>query len=54
MVLEFTEAEARNLADFVEFNLIEVIRADTDIDNIEWVCSMVTAYQKLVEAVKNG
>lgn len=52
--IELTETEAYNLANFVEENLIDVIRVDTDIDNFVWIRDLVTAYQKIAEAIHNG
>ena len=52
--LELTETETYNLANFVEENLIDVIRVDTDIDNFAWVRDLVTAHQKIAEVLHNG
>lgn len=50
--LSLTEVE--NLIDFFEMNLIENIREDTDIDNIEWLCDMCAVYKKLKYALGNN
>ena len=45
-----TESNIRNLADFIEVNLFDIIRKDEDIDNILWLNDMCEAYTKLREA----
>ena len=50
MVVELTKSQVKNIADFIEFNLLNVIRNDDDIDNILWVNDMCEAYVKLREA----
>ncbi len=50
MEVHLTESQIKNLADFIEFNLLDVIRNDDDIDNILWVNDMCEAYTKLREA----
>ena len=52
--LELTENEAYNLGNFVEENLIDVIRTDTDIDNFAWIRDLVIAHQKIAEVLHNG
>lgn len=52
ITVELTDSQVNNLADFMEFNLFEVIRQDDDIDNINWVADMCEAYKKLREAEK--
>ena len=46
---ELTKDEAYALCDMIDLRLIEVIRNDTDIDNLAWVASMIHAYEKLAE-----
>lgn len=50
MQVELTESQIKNIADFIEFNLLDVIRSDDDIDNILWVNDMCEVYMKLREA----
>lgn len=50
MTVELTDSQVKNVADFIEFNLLEAIRQDCDIDNINWVADMCEAYKKLREA----
>ena len=45
--MNLTKDEAYAVASFIDSDLIEMIRRDTDIDSLGWVINMVTAYQKL-------
>ncbi len=47
-----TKVECKLLADFIEVNIFNDIRSDTDIDNMQWLVYMVEVYQKLCEGVK--
>lgn len=40
------EDELSNVIEFIETNFIESIRTDTDIDNIDYIISMMSALQK--------
>lgn len=42
-----TKTEASSVAEFIEINLIDTIRNDVDIDNINWLRNMISAYDKL-------
>lgn len=44
-----SKSEASNLAEFIEINLLDIIRNNDDIDNIGWLRSMLSAYDKLKE-----
>jgi len=37
----------RNLADIIELYIFKYIRDDEDVDNIEWLISVVDAYKAL-------
>lgn len=50
MQVELSKDQCKNLADFIEFNLFQMIRNDDDIDNILWVTDMCDAYRILREA----
>ena len=50
---ELTKSQCRNIADFIEDNLLQVIRNDTCIDNFGWLVDIVSAYEKLREGEKN-
>lgn len=52
---KFSEGEVTALIDFFETNLLEEIRNDMEIDNINWLCDMTSIYKKLKEAgVEDG
>lgn len=42
---------AESLADFIEWNVFDRIRNDTDIDNINWLCGICDAYKELRKQV---
>lgn len=48
-MLNLTETEAKNVAEFIELYLIESIRNDPDIDNLMWLFDMMHAFEKLCE-----
>ena len=52
--IELTKSQVENLIDFFQFNFIDTIRNDTDIDNIEYVCDMCNTYQTLKECVRGA
>lgn len=39
--LELTKTECRNMADFIEHNLIREIREDESLENVGWIESMI-------------
>lgn len=41
-----SKSEWRNLIEFIEMNLFDVIRSDQEIDNIEWLRSMLSIHSK--------
>lgn len=45
-----SKPQCKNLAEFIELHLLADIREDDNIDNIEWVRSMLDAHKKLMEA----
>ena len=47
--LKLTKQEAYAVADFIDMNLIETIRNDTDIDSMLWLRNIVKAYEKLAK-----
>ena len=47
MKIDLTESQCKNLCDFIEVNIFEYIRNDTEIDNINWLIDLMKAYQKL-------
>ena len=47
MQIELSKRQCKNMADFMEWDIFEVIRNDTDIDNIDWLVDMCKAYETL-------
>lgn len=47
--IDFTKGEVIGLVDFLECNIFDAIRNDTDIDSIVWLCNMTNVYKKLKE-----
>ena len=45
--MNLTKDEAYSLAEFVDMQLIDYIRADTEIDSIQWLRNVIHAYEKL-------
>ena len=50
MKVELTKSQITNLANFIEYNFIEEIRNNDDIDNINYLVDMCNAYKVLKEA----
>lgn len=42
-----TRSEAYSLAEFIDMNLIDIIRADTDIDSVKWLINIVEVFKKV-------
>lgn len=51
MTIELTKLQCENLAEFIELNIFNMIRDDTDIDGIGWLADIMDAYNKLRTAV---
>jgi hypothetical protein len=49
-VAELTEKEAYAVAVFIDRNLLDYIRSDTDIDSMDWLKSILHAYEKMCKA----
>lgn len=45
-MIEITKDEAEALQEFIELYLLETIRNDSDIDNIEWIKHIVDIWGK--------
>lgn len=43
MKIDLTKSQCESLIDFIELNLLDVIRRDTDIDSLEWVENILAA-----------
>ena len=51
MKVELTKIQCHVVAEFIEMNILDVIRNDTDIDNVAWLENMLDAKQVLEKAV---
>lgn len=51
--VELDKDEIYNLIEFIECEFIDILRNDTDIDNIDYLVSMMNALQKLRVAYKS-
>ena len=49
--VELSKAQCQAVADFIEMNILDVIRNDVDIDNIVWLENMLDAKKMLEKAV---
>ena len=49
--LNLTFSQVKNLVEFFEFNLIDNIREDTDIENMNYLVDMCEIYKKLQEHI---
>lgn len=50
ITIQLTKSQCRNVADFIEFGLIEHIRNDPDLDNVLWIADMIEAWKTLEKA----
>lgn len=50
ITIQLTKSQCGNVADFVEFGLIQYIRDDPDLDNVLWVADMIKAWETLKKA----
>ena len=49
---QLKRSQCKNVADFIEFGLIEQIRVDEGIDNILWIEDMIGAMRTLEKAAE--
>ncbi len=54
MKIDLTKSQCESLIDYIEMNLLDVIRNDTDIDNLCWVQNILTAKDAMEKAVAEG
>ena len=47
--VDLTKREAYALAEIIDMNLFDIIRNDTDIDSMEWLQNVLSAYKKMCE-----
>ncbi len=53
-MVELSRDEAISLCDYLELNLIENIRANPDVDSIEWLRNMTTIWDKCRKAAEES
>ena len=51
MKVELTKSQCNNLAEFIELNLLDSIRNDPDMDNLDYLRDMLNAEEALRKAV---
>ncbi len=49
MKIELTDSQVDNLMEFFEFEFIDSVRNNTDIDNMNYLVDMCDIYKKLKE-----
>ena len=54
MKIDLTKSQCESLIDFIELNLLDVIRNDTDIDNLEYVKNILNANTIFHLAIAGG
>lgn len=47
-----TKSQCKNVAEFIEIHLIDAIRNDPDIDNVDWIADMIDAMRRLENTEK--
>ena len=45
--VEFTKSQVDNLVEFIEWNFIDIIRKDEEVDNINYIIDMMEVLKKL-------
>lgn len=51
MKVELTKSQCNNLAEFIELYLVDAIRNDPEIDNLDYLRDMLNAEEALRKAV---
>lgn len=44
-MVDLTKDQCESMVDLIELNLLDIIRNDTEIDNIQWLVNVVDAYK---------
>lgn len=52
MTIELTKTQIDNLMEFFELGFIDFMKADPDLDNIDYLVDMCDIYKKLKEGVE--
>ena len=47
ITIQLTKSQCRNVAEFIEFGLIDHIRNDTELDNVRWIADMIEAWKTM-------
>ena len=47
---ELNKDESYAVAEFIDYNLLDFIRSDTDMDSMEWLRNILHAYEKMCKA----
>lgn len=47
--VNLTKHEAYALAEIIDMNLFDIIRNDAEIDSLQWLCNVLSAYGKLCQ-----
>lgn len=47
VIVFLTKSQCKSLADFIDFELMETIRKDKEIDSMDWLVDMCNAYVEL-------
>lgn len=50
MDCKLTKKEAYAVAEFIDCNLLDYIRSDTDVDSMDWLKDILHAYEKMCKA----
>lgn len=50
LMVGLTKSQCKNIVEFIEIHLIDSIRTDDEIDNIDWIEDMLNARNILREA----
>ena len=51
VILELTTPDALELANFIEDEIFNYIRNDTEINNIRWLCHMTDIWKRLTYGI---
>lgn len=51
-MIEITNDEASSLRDFIEYTLLDLIRNDTDVDDMDYVYNIVNIWKRCEDVTK--
>lgn len=52
--LKLSRTQCKNVAEFIQYGLLDEIRRDENIDNLQWVEDMIGAMHALQQASMSG